>query len=78
MSKKKDKQLKEELFEGIDHIRRQSYINGAKDAITALTAALQKSTKEDFRKEHLLILVSEVSRIFDDEEFLKSVLERNN
>lgn len=78
MGKKKDEQLKKELLEGFEQVRRQSYVEGAKNALTAFISTLQKSSKEDFRKEHLLILISEIAKIFEDEEFLKSVFEKEN
>ncbi len=78
MNKKEKKNLKEELAEGVEHIQKQSFINGAKHAMTALTMAIQNSSNSSFRKDQLLTLIVEISKVFDDKDFINEVFERKD
>ena len=68
MNKKEKKDLKKELAEGVEHLQRQSFIDGAKNAMTALTMSLKNSSNDSFRKDQLLTLIVEISKVFDDKE----------
>ena len=78
MNKKEKKDLKKELDEGVEHLQRQSFIDGAKNAMTALTMSLKNSSNDSFRKDQLLTLIVEISKVFDDKEFINEVFERKD
>lgn len=75
---KEEKKLREELSEGIELIQKKSFIDGAKNATSALTMAIQKSSKDSFRKDQMLNLITEIAKVFDDEAFLQEVFERKD
>lgn len=78
MNKKEKKDLKKELAEGVEHLQKQSFIDGAKNAMTALTMSLKNSSNDSFRKDQLLTLIVEISKVFDDKEFINEVFERKD
>lgn len=75
---KEEKKLREELSEGIELIQKKSFIDGAKSATSALTMAIQKSSKDSFRKDQMLNLITEIAKVFNDDAFLQEVFERKD
>lgn len=75
---KEEKELREALSEGMKQVQRKSFITGAKNAAMALTMAIQKSSKDSFRKDQMINLITEISKIFDDEKFLEEIFERDD